>query len=138
MGADSEWGSASAALKDRQAIGKLAEEEACAFLQKRGLRLITRNYRCRLGEIDLIMWDRSSIVFIEVRCRKPSVFGTAAETVTSLKQRKLIKAAMYYLQQQRISEQQVCRFDVVAMTTSRRGMQISWIKDAFQASGAFY
>lgn len=137
MGEDSGWSAAGVALKDRQVIGKLAEDEACAFLQKRGLRLVTRNYRCRLGEIDLIMQDRLSLVFVEVRCRKPSVFGTAVETVNVSKQRKLINTAMYYLQQQRSSEWQVCRFDVVAITTGSCGMQVSWIRDAFQAGRAF-
>src|ERR1700738_197807 len=113
MGKNTGWGSANTPLKNKQAIGRRAEEEACVFLQKQGLRLIARNYLCRLGEIDLIMQDHSSLVFIEVRCRKPSIFGTAAETVTSLKQGKIIKTAMYYLREQRLSQEQTCRFDVV-------------------------
>ena len=117
-------------MSDMQQIGFAAEELACRFLQKQGLRLISRNYRCKTGEIDLIMQENLILVFVEVRFRKNEFFGTSAETVTYTKQKKLIKAAQFYLQQHRC-ENRPCRFDVIAMTSRNSKSEIEWIKDAF-------
>ena len=112
--------------------GAEAEDLACAWLQARGLRLRERNYRCRRGEIDLIMQDGEQLVFVEVRYRRSSRYGSAAETVTAAKQTRLISAASQYLQHQ--SGVSACRFDVLALS-DLEGERVDWIRDAFQATG---
>lgn len=109
--------------------GRLAEDFACRYLQQRGLSLLARNYHCRRGEIDLIMKERDSIVFVEVRYRRNARFGTAAETVDRAKQSRLIAAAGYYLLCHAESARRPCRFDVVSITAPAA---VQWIRDAFQ------
>lgn len=110
-------------------LGQYAETLACQYLIDQGLQLVERNFRSRGGELDLIMQDRDMWVFVEVRQRVSPQYGSAAETVTRHKQRRLIKAAAYYLQRRRIDAP--CRFDVVAIN-SNHPSDIDWIKDAFQ------
>ncbi len=106
--------------------GKKAEDVACSFLQKNGLSLIQRNYQCRYGEIDLIMLDADTLVFIEVRYRKSNHFGSAAASVDKNKQRKLVFTANHFLQTHPSS--QPMRFDVVALTPEEPP---NWITNAF-------
>ncbi|MEA3278839.1 MAG: YraN family protein [Pseudomonadota bacterium] len=101
---------------------------ACAYLERRGLRLVQRNYRCRRGEIDLVMRDTGTLAFVEVRYRANMRFGTPAETVDIHKQRRLTAAAAHYLQHQPTTLP--CRFDVIAISGDNR---IDWIRDAFNA-----
>ncbi len=96
--------------------GTAAEKSALEFLQRNGLRLIESNFRCRFGEIDLILHDGSTLVFVEVRLRSSQRFGGAAASVTSAKQGRITRAAQIYLQQQ--SREMVCRIDVVVLTAS--------------------
>jgi putative endonuclease len=113
-----------------QIIGQMAEDQACTYLRKQGLRFVTRNYRCRMGEIDLIFRDQTTLVFVEVRYRKSTCFGSAAETVGYRKQHKLIKAALHYIQHVKVFLP--CRFDVIAMQpTDLKSFDIEWIRDAF-------
>lgn len=107
-------------------VGGDKERLACAHLEGKGLRLLERNYRCRRGEIDLVMRDASILVFVEVRFRASTRFGTPAETVGIHKQRKLAAAAAHYLQQNPTNLP--CRFDVIAFSGTNR---IDWIRDAF-------
>lgn len=109
--------------------GEAAEQAALKYLQQQGLRLITRNYRCRQGEIDLIMADGNQLAFIEVRYRKNSLFGSAAESVTTAKQRRIIAAASHYLTSS--GKNMNCRFDVVALSGDQGG-KFEWIQNAFQ------
>lgn len=113
-------------------MGEEAERLAQRYLEQRGLTLVTRNYRCRRGEIDLIMRDGNFLVFIEVRYRKNAVYGSALESVTRKKQRRLLLAANYYLQNERLSEDILCRFDVIS-ALGQYNPEINWIKNAFQA-----
>lgn len=108
--------------------GQEAEEHACRYLQQQGLQLIERNYRCRQGEIDLIMRDKQGTVFVEVRYRSNPNFGGGAESVDQRKQHKLIAAAAHYLQQHHTLAQQPARFDVIAIAPGA----LEWIRDAFQ------
>lgn len=115
----------------KQEIGQHAENAACQYLCQRGLTLVRRHYLCKMGEIDLIMRDNNVMVFVEVRYRRSACYGSAAESVTPLKQRKLIKTAGHYLQSSRVSSR--CRFDVVAVTSGLAdALNIQWIKDAFR------
>lgn len=112
-----------------QAIGFLAEETAKNYLISQGLQWVLSNYRCKLGEIDLIMRDSDYLVFIEVRARASDEFGGALESVTYGKQRKLIKAATLYLLANKLLDKQLIRFDVLCI----EGVppKISWIRNAF-------
>lgn len=112
--------------------GKTTEDAALKHLQQKGLKLISRNFRCRYGEIDLIMTHKHILVFIEVRYRKQNSHGSAAESVTIQKQRKLSITAQHYLQ--RYSSTPNCRFDVIAISQTKNNaslMDFDWIKNAF-------
>ncbi|MDX1515010.1 MAG: YraN family protein [Gammaproteobacteria bacterium] len=113
--------------------GQWAEAVARDFLQSKGLKLLASNYRCRHGELDLIMRDRTTIVFVEVRYRRSDGFGSAAESVTSNKQRRLIATARHYLQHTGPKEDPACRFDVLAIGENAGVPAVDWIKDAFDA-----
>ncbi|HQN65500.1 MAG TPA: YraN family protein [Methylophilus sp.] len=106
-----------------------AEHIAATFLQSKGLKLIAQNYHCRFGEIDLVMQDGKTLVFVEVRMRSNARFGSAASSITPQKQQKLILTAQHYLQQH---GEQPCRFDAIAMTAAQPE-QIEWICNAFSA-----
>lgn len=107
-------------------LGQTAEARAEAFLATQGLAPVARNWRCRFGEIDLIMQDGATRVFVEVRLRSRSDFGGAAASVTRAKQRKLLAAARQYLSG--LPTLPPCRFDVVALDGSSAP---DWIKNAF-------
>ncbi len=113
--------------------GKQAEELASQYLQKQNLTLITQNYHCRRGEIDLIMQDQQTLVFVEVRYRKNARFGSALESIDYRKQTKIITTAEHYLLQ---SEDDYFdyRFDVSAIRPTHHSdeAEITWIKNAFQ------
>lgn len=113
------------------AIGQAAEQQACLFLQQQGLQLITKNYHCRYGEIDLIMQHQDQLVFVEVRFRRHHRYGTGAESITRHKQARLLATAQHYLQRQ--NSIQAARFDVISMGLNEGAMTIDWIRDAFQA-----
>ncbi len=112
--------------------GDAGEDRALRYLQARGLGLITRNYRCKGGEIDLVMRDAAgALVFVEVRARvarSTQRFGGAAASVTPAKQRRLIAAAEDFLARQ-ADDVPACRFDVIAID----GNRIEWMRDAFGA-----
>ncbi|MEW6562226.1 MAG: YraN family protein [Pseudomonadota bacterium] len=108
--------------------GELAEQTAARYLQQQGLKLLQRNYRCRGGEIDLILQDRDTLVSAEVRLRSGHAFGGAAASITRTKQQRLILAAQHYLAgQHRLPP---CRFDAVLMETPEGG-GLQWVKHAF-------
>lgn len=113
-------------------IGQSAEQLAITYLKKQNCKLYHQNFRCKAGEIDLIVQDGNSLVFVEVRYRRQENFGTAAETVNHTKQAKLIKTAQWYLLHQKRDPQTVCRFDVISVTGDlEQDPQIQWIKNAF-------
>ena len=107
--------------------GAQAEQAAAAYLVKRGLQLVEKNYRCRFGEIDLIMRAGVTLVFVEVRSRSSRAFGGAAASIDARKQRKLIAAAQHYLAQ--LGKPPPCRFDALLF----EGSEIEWIQNAFSA-----
>lgn len=111
--------------------GHAAETAACRHLEGSGLLLIARNYRSPFGEIDLVMRDGESLVFVEVRFRSTENFGTPAETVGSRKQQRLRATAEHYLQHHPKESQNPCRFDIVAITDDRSAAKIDWLRNAF-------
>jgi putative endonuclease len=106
--------------------GENAEDQAHDFLLSKGLKPVCRNYRCKQGELDLVMRDQQALVIIEVRYRKSDIYGSALESVTASKQARIIATTHHYLSTLRVD----CplRFDVVAI--SGKG-DINWIKNAF-------
>src|SRR5690606_12294630 len=96
-----------------KALGDVAETQALKWLQRKGMALVHRNYRCRQGEIDLVMRDGEFLVFIEVRKRTLTSHGAASETVTLRKQHRVLLAARHYIAKNNISADQCMRFDVV-------------------------
>ena len=116
-----------------RAGGFIAEEWIAGFLAHHGLEPVTRNFRCRVGEIDLIMRDGPVLVFIEVRHRMSDRFGSAIESITAAKRRKLLRTAQAYLQFRGKGAEPPCRFDVVAINGPLRLENVQWIKDAFQS-----
>lgn len=113
--------------------GAQAEALAEQFLQARGLVCLERNYRCAAGEIDLIMRDDATLVFVEVRLRSNRYFAQAAETVNYRKQAKITRAAQYFLLTRRLTDKMPCRFDVVALD-NMNSESIEWIPNAFNAA----
>ena len=113
--------------------GKKAESIAKKHLLKQGLKLIEQNFATKSGEIDLVMRDGLTIIFIEVRYRQNTQFGLPEETVTKAKQRKIVKAAQQYLIQKKLYDEYECRFDIVAIHGTIPKHQINWITDAFYA-----
>ncbi len=114
-------------LQPSNSQGVKSEKQALAYLQQQGLSLICRNYYCRFGEIDLIMRDQDTLVFIEVRYRKNSDFGGAFASITKRKQDKIIKTAKHYLAQ--LDNEPYCRFDAIAIDPQADTPQ--WIQNAF-------
>ena len=106
--------------------GESAEEQAHRFLINKGLKLVCRNYRCKQGELDLIMTDQQTLVIIEVRYRKTDQYGSALESVTRTKQSRIIAATHIYLSSHKTDRP--IRFDVVAISGNGK---IEWIQNAF-------
>jgi putative endonuclease len=116
----------------RHEFGKFAENAVSNYLQEQGLKLKETNYQCRLGEVDLIMYDKDILVFIEVRARQNEDFLTCLESINRQKQRKIINTAMFYLQENKLLHKKACRFDVVAVNLCGHEPTFHWIKQAFE------
>ncbi len=115
--------------------GTTAEAYALDYLRAQHLALVAKNYRCRGGEIDLIMLDDTELVFIEVKFRSYTKYGTAAEMVSIQKQRKIIHCAELFLSNHLEYSNAICRFDVFAIEgnpqSQNKPLNTSWIKNAF-------
>jgi putative endonuclease len=113
-------------------LGDAFEARALEFLQRRRMRLVARNVRCRGGEIDLVMRDeRGALIFVEVRARKGRRYADAASSVGATKRARLVRAAQHYLMTWR-GALPVCRFDVIAFDAGA----IRWLQDAFRPDGS--
>ena len=110
------------------------EDPAPAYLRCRGLNLLRKNYRCRRGEIDLVMLESSyperTLVFVEVRYRKPTAYGAPQETITRINQNRIIAAAAHFLATTNALHC-TTRFDAMAVTRPHYLPNVHWIKDAF-------
>ena len=119
---------------DKKLLGAFGEDAACAYLRRRGYRILGRNYVCRFGEIDIIARDRRYVVFAEVKLRRDDTHGTAAEFVTPAKQRRVLAAAQRWLQQNPTDLQP--RFDVIEVYAPEgletKKPQINHMEDAYQ------
>lgn len=112
--------------------GKKSERQAEQYLRGQGLVVVKRNFRCKTGEIDLIMRDGATLVFVEVRHRSNPRFGHGAETVDWHKQQKLIRAANHFLVTHPRYGNCACRFDVVANGIDTDELQ--WLRNAFDST----
>ena len=112
------------------AKGQHYEDYAHSFLKKAGLVSISRNYRCRLGEIDLIMLDGDTLVFVEVKYRKRHCHGSSVEQVDYRKQQKLQRTALIFLSRNPHHAERPCRFDVMGISPIDGALHVDWIKDA--------
>lgn len=108
--------------------GEHAEQLALTHLQSQGLRLLQRNYRCKLGELDLVMLEGKTLVIAEVRYRQSDSFGGALASITRRKQERIVAATQHYVIIHKMSQCAI-RFDVVAISGDN---QLQWIKNAFQ------
>ncbi len=117
--------------KDRFKFGRRSESEAARFLKQKGYKILRRNYRNRLGEIDLIALDKDTLVFVEVKARRSDEFGGPKNAVTRHKQKKIARVALFYLKECGQGERKA-RFDVVAISHNDRVQRIELIKNAFE------
>ncbi|WP_110655108.1 YraN family protein [Salinicola halimionae] len=116
---------------NRRQLGQQVEQAAARWLETQGLTLIASNQHAKGGEIDLVMQDGDNLVFVEVRHRRRTDYGNPLETITPAKQRRIIKAARFYLHAHGLSCP--CRFDVVGVTGSLPALEFDWIRAAFDA-----
>lgn len=118
----------------RLALGKAGEELAVGRLEELGYRVLERNYRCPLGEIDLVAEDAGCLVFVEIKTRRGGNTGEAKEAVDLRKQRQITKVARHYLKT-RGSPGSRARFDVVAVSLDRGRERVELVRNAFEAAG---
>jgi len=116
-------------------VGQQAEQLAFDFLVRHDLRPVTRNFHCRGGEIDLIMFDGDCLAFVEVRYRASAAFAHASHTVDIHKQRKIIRTAAMFIARNSRFATCTMRFDVVAIEGTS-GETVDWIKDAFRPNNS--
>lgn len=120
-------------LKLSNPKGAKAEKQALLFLKQQGLKLLHANFACKTGEIDLVMLDQTTLVFIEVRYRSASQFANAAGSIDRRKQQKIQKTAAFYLQKYRKHSHRICRFDAISIDNCDTDGQnnLKWLKSAF-------
>ncbi len=121
------------AVSWRRDTGDGFETRALKQLEKAGLSLLDRNFNTRYGELDLIMRDTDTVVFVEVRYRRGEDFGGALASVTAGKRKRLVLAARLYLQSHPQLAQQPCRFDVLAFAGPEAQSESTWLRNAFDA-----
>jgi putative endonuclease len=121
-------------MNDHLRKGLRFEDQARDYLQAHGLLLLQSNYRCRFGEIDLVMRDGDTLCFIEVKFRESLLFGGAAASMPRSKQRRIIKAALFYISAHKQIANQAMRFDALLIQRQANGNnEINWIQNAFYA-----
>jgi putative endonuclease len=117
-------------------LGKSGEEAAAGFLKSRGYRILTKNYRSRLGEIDIIARDKDVLCFIEVKTRKSERFGSPGEAISMRKQGQMAKAALMFLKENDLLDKKA-RFDVVSIIYREDSPKLDLIKNAFDLAERF-
>jgi putative endonuclease len=121
--------------RGRQCLGRLWEARAAEFLERHGIAIIARGYRCRLGELDLVGRDRGGLVIVEVRARRRESKGSALETVGRPKQQRIIRATRHFLMRHPAWHAKPIRFDVVAIDgIDTDAPEIRWVRNAFDAA----
>ncbi len=114
-----------------QTRGAAVEAAAERWLSQQGLLYVAKNFRCKAGEIDLIMRDGAQLVFIEVRYRQHDYFGSAVESVTRSKQQRVVRAAQWFIAAHPQWRNYACRFDVLGGSKATDDIEWQWLRDAF-------
>ncbi|MBQ3968601.1 MAG: YraN family protein [Lachnospiraceae bacterium] len=114
-------------MDNNRSKGSRYENEAAAFLENKGIKILDRNFRCRLGEIDIIARDSDCLCFVEVKYRKTTANGYPSEAVGPAKRKKIYQVAEVYMKKNGISLYSKCRFDVISIL----GDKITYYKNAF-------
>lgn len=122
--------------KQNLILGKLGEEAAVDFLKENGYKILIRNYKTKLGEVDIIAQDKDTLCFIEVKTRNSLKYGLPCEAVSDSKQRQISKAALIFLKENNHLDKKA-RFDVVSVICSDNSEKMSLIKNAFELSRHF-
>ena len=117
--------------QQRQQIGKAGEKTVVRYLKKKGFKILEQNFTCPVGEIDIIVKDKTTIVFVEVKTRRSLSYGSARMAITPQKQRKISMAALYYLKTNQKMDQRA-RFDVVTVFSTGEEKAIDHIQNAFE------
>lgn len=117
-------------------LGKKGEETAVGLLKDNGYKILLRNYKTKLGEIDIIASDKGTICFIEVKTRQSDRFGSPSEAISSSKQRQISKVALAFLKERKLLDKKA-RFDVISVLYSKDRPQLDLIKNAFELSNDF-
>ena len=119
----------------RKDLGAKGEKLAIRFLKRKGYRIIQRNYKCKLGEIDIVARQDGTIIFVEVKTRQTEEFGAPQYAVNASKRKQISKVALSYIRNNKLAEQS-CRFDVIAitLTSESRKPVIEHIENAFELS----
>ena len=122
--------------KEHLYLGRSGEEAACSLLKKSGYKILVRNYKNKLGEIDIIACDGDTICFIEVKSRRTDKFGLPQEAIFVLKQRKISKVALSFLKEKNLFDKKA-RFDVVSVIYTEGIPRLDLIKNAFEVDPGF-
>ncbi|TRZ96458.1 YraN family protein [bacterium] len=121
-------------LKENLGLGRLAEEIAVTFLEENGFQILARNFRIRLGEVDIVAKEKDTFCFIEVKSKSSDRFGDPLEAVSLIKQRQISRVALSYLKENKLLHKSA-RFDVVSVVFTQSGPKIELIRDAFNLGG---
>lgn len=122
--------------KEHLYLGKLGEDAAVDLLKKNGYKILVRNYKTKLGEIDIVAKDKDTVCFIEVKTRKSDRFGLPTEAILSSKQRQIAKAALIFLKENNLLEKRA-RFDVVSIMQAKNKPKLDLIKNAFELEARY-
>ena len=118
-------------MLNKKELGSIGEKLAVSFLEAKGYRILERNFKSKIGEVDIVAQDKDTVCFIEVKARTTDDFGKAIEAVSTTKQRRLAKVALFYLRKNNLEDVGV-RFDVVAIDFDEEDPKIEIIKNAFE------
>ena len=118
-------------VEARRELGKRGEDAAVHYIEKKGYRIVERNFTCKVGEVDIVALDGKTLCFIEVKTLSSSTYGPPEIAVTVHKQRQLSKVALAYLDQNHLQDIEA-RFDVIGVTLSPGDKRVELIKDAFE------
>ena len=124
-------------LNDNLNFGREAEETAARFLKGKGYKILSRNYRTKLGEIDIIAKDKDTLCFVEVKARRTYRFGAPEEAISEHKKRQISKAALIFIKDKKLRDR-LARFDVVSVSWARGFPEIELFKNAFELSESYY
>lgn len=122
--------------KEHLYLGKSGEELAAGLLKENGYKILLRNYKTKLGEIDIIAKDKGTVCFIEVKTRHSDRFGLPFEAISTFKQRQIAKVALLFLKRNNLLERKA-RFDVVSIVYWKDRPKLDLIKDAFELDGRY-